>query len=422
MIPDRLRRWLIFFLAVLFFILSQFYRASIAVIAPNLIADLNLDTRALSLVSASFFYAFAVVQIPISFYLDSIGPRISMTLLAVVAVAGALTFAWGQSPAMLIAGRMLLGAGMACNFMGALKLITLWFGPLRFATLAALLTSLSTIGSLTAATPLVLLVATLGWRTTFTLFGGLNFLLALVFFAVVRDRPRNAAGRIPPPAASGLAEILKRFQVLFREKDYWIISLGTFCRYGIYASVQALWAGPYLLNVIGTSPVAAGNLLFLMSIGLIVGSPACGYASDALVRSRKKLILMSFFGMILVLIILACLPGKTHMVWLSVLFFSFGFFSSAGQIVYTHIKERMPLEIAGTALTGINFFSFVGVSFFLHGLGSLMQSRYPEAYLGPAAFKGAFLLCSACLAIAAILYFFTRETLGVEPGNGGKSG
>jgi len=61
------------------FVLSQFYRASIAVITPDLISDLGLDTRGLSLVSASFFYAFAVMQIPISMYLDAIGPRITMT-------------------------------------------------------------------------------------------------------------------------------------------------------------------------------------------------------------------------------------------------------------------------------------------------------------------------------------------------------
>jgi len=55
------RRWAIFFMACLLFVLSQFYRASIAVITPDLIADLGLDVNGLSLISASFFYAFAVM-------------------------------------------------------------------------------------------------------------------------------------------------------------------------------------------------------------------------------------------------------------------------------------------------------------------------------------------------------------------------
>ncbi len=119
------RRWAIFFMACLLFVLSQFYRASIAVITPDLIADLELDVNDLSLISASFFYAFAVMQIPISMYLDAIGPRIAMTALSLLGVAGALVFAWGDTVGSLVAGRLLLGAGTACSLMGTLKLITL---------------------------------------------------------------------------------------------------------------------------------------------------------------------------------------------------------------------------------------------------------------------------------------------------------
>ncbi len=73
MIPDRHRRWAILLMACLLFVLSMFYRASVAVITPDLIRDLGLDARGLSLISAAFFYAFAFMQIPISMYLDGIG-------------------------------------------------------------------------------------------------------------------------------------------------------------------------------------------------------------------------------------------------------------------------------------------------------------------------------------------------------------
>ena len=78
--------------------------------------------------------------------------------------------------------------------------------------------------------------------------------------------------------------------------------------------------------------------------------------------------------------------------------------------MYTHIKEGMPIENAGTAMTGINFFTMIGAAVFLQGIGALMQHLYPEASLSPAAFKTAFLLCAGCLAVAAIAYCFTHET------------
>ena len=410
------RRWVIFIISCFLFVLSQFYRSSVAVISQDLIKDVGLDTKGLSLVSAAFFYAFAIMQIPIGFYLDSIGPRISMTVLTLVAVAGSLIFAFGDSLAMLVMGRVLLGVGMSCNFMGLLKLITLWFGPVRFATLAALVTSIGTLGNIAAATPLVLMVKAIGWRMSFAAFAALNFLIAALFFLIVRDRPSVPVyGKIPEKVSHNLNDTLKSIKNLFREKDYWIISFGTFCRYGIYAAVQALWAGPYLMKVMGISPVATGNILFLMSMGLVLGSPVCGYLSDIIIYSRKKMIIAGILGMIVILIIFACLPSGTSPFFLAILFFCFGLFSSAGQIMYAHIKERMPIERAGTAMTGINFFTMGGVAVFLQGLGNIMQQMYPDASLGQEAFKGAFYICAAFLCITVILYFFTLETLKDKP-------
>ena len=411
MIPDRHRRWIILLMASLLFVLSMFYRASVAVITPDLIRDLGLDARGLSLISAAFFYAFAFMQIPISMYLDGIGPRVSMTVLSLLAVAGALIFAWGDCMSTLVIGRIFLGAGMACNLMGTFKLIALWFSPSRFATLSAFVISVGTAGNITAATPLVLMVQSIGWRWTFTAFAIINLLLALLFFSVVRDCPQPAGGVNHPRVPSmHLRDILRTLRQLLRARDYWIISLGTFCRYGIFASVQALWAGPYLMNVVGLPAVTAGNLILLLSIGIITGSPFFGWLSDVVVCSRKKIIVAGLATTGLVLVVLAGLGPKTPMALLAVLFFSFGFFSSSGGIMFAHIKERMPAEHAATAMTGVNFFNMIGVVVFLQGLAAVMHFFFPQASLGAAAFKGAFLICAACLAVTVVCYLFTVDT------------
>ena len=414
--PALSRRWVIFTIASSSFVLSQFYRVSVAVISPNLISDLGLDTSGLSLISAAFFYAFALMQIPVALYLDSIGPRISMTILTLVAVAGSLIFATGESLSMMVIGRVLMGIGMACNLMGTLKLITLWFGPLRFGTLSAMVLSFGTLGNILATTPLVLVVTIIGWRTTFLILAGLNLIIALLFYFIVRDRPpESEPANLSDVVSVTLKETLSGIRELFALKDYWIISFGSFCRYGIFAAVQALWAGPYLMTVIGISPVATGNLILLMNVGLVVGSPLCGYLSDAILRSRKFPINAGLIGMVSILIVLANLKQGTSFMLLAFLFFCFGFASSAGQIMLAHIKERMPIERAGTALTGVNFFTMIGVAFFLQLLGSVMQSLYPQASLGADAFRDAFYLCAGFLAVTTFLYFFTSETVRKLP-------
>lgn len=418
------RRWVIFLLAGLLFLLSQFYRACMAVVYPALTAEIPLGPRSLGQISAAFFYAFALMQLPIGVYLDRRGPRLTMTVLTLVAVAGALIFARGRSLPELVVGRALLGIGMACNLMGTLKLITLWFGPGRFATLSALVITVGTVGSLAAATPLVLLVEALGWRGSFQLLAALTLVLALVFYAVVRDGPSSGGAPSGTAPAEPRRDVSAREAVraLFAERDYWIISLGTFCRYGIYAAVQALWAGPFLMQVLGVSALTTGHLLFLMSIGMAVGCPVCGWLSDDVLRARKPVIVGGLLGMLAVLAALALQEAGAGFGRLAFLFTAFGVCSSAGQIMYAHIKERLPMRYAGTAMTGINFFTMAGVAFFLEGLGGLLQHLDPQGALGPAAFRGALLFCCACLVLAAGVYLLTRETLerrqALPPGDG----
>lgn len=410
MILKKHRRWIIYLISCLLFIFSQFYRSSIAVISPSLVEALHLDTEDLGLISAAFFYAFAVMQIPVGVYLDSVGPRVLMAALSLIAVIGAVVFAIGESAAALVVGRLLLGVGMACNLMGPLKLITTWFSPRYFATLSAIFVSVGTAGNIAAATPLVWLTEFFGWRTTFLLFAISNLMIAILFYVIARDRPDGTpAGRPAATAAARFSDALSGISQLFSRRDYWLISIGTFFRYGIYASVQALWAGPFLMVTMDLSQLTTGNLLLAMSIGMIIGSPLCGWISDSVLRSRKYVIIGGLAVMAGILVTLAMLPGGTGRLLLFALFFGFGFSSGTGQIMYAHIKERMPLQYAGTAMTGINFFTMTGVAFFLHGLGWAIKVYYPVGALAPEAFRMAFVLFGGCLAFTGLLYGLTVD-------------
>ena len=407
------RCWIVFGAISLLFGLSQFYKTSIAVITPQLMTDLSLDARGLSLMSAVFFYTFALTQIPMGVYLDHVGPRITMAVLTLLAAVGVLIFARSDSLAMSILGRAMLGVGMACNLMGSFKLLTLWFSPTRFATLTALVVSIGSLGSITSATPLVLMVESIGWRQVFVLFAVITFMASGIFFLIVRDKPHETPfGAGPKESSTDLRNMLSGLRLLFQTKDYWIISFGSLGRFGIFFSFQGLWAGPYLMEVMGLSPFHTGNLIFILTIGLILGGPFFGMLSDGILKTRKW---TAFFGLgshSLILLTFAFLPAGANPVALTLLFFSFGFFFGASTVMYAHIKELMPAEMAGTAMAGINFFGLVGAAVFQHGFGNLMQYLYPEAAFGPAAFKIVFLICGAYQAVASFLYIFTKDTRG----------
>ena len=404
------RAWLIFALCSLHLFISQLYRTTNAVLAPWLIKDLNLDTEGLGLLSAGFFYAFALTQIPISIFLDKVGAKRLMIALSFVGMAGAMMFSLAQGLGMGLAGRLLLGVGMACNLMGPLKLLMEWFPPRIFATLSGLLYAVGTLGSIVAATPLVLLVEQFGWRLSFQAIIAIHLLLTLMLFWVVQDRPAEKALN-PPSSAGGLrpASLFGNLGILMRSKDYWIISAGTFVRYGTHAALQTLWAGPLLMEVLRFSPVQAGNILMAMNIGLIVGGPMWGAVSDRVFKTPKWVVAGGLLMLALITFGLRALPPGTSSFVAGAIFLAFGLASASGMHVYAHIKALVPKDMAGAAMSGTNIFTMMGPAVFLQGLGIAMQGLYPEASRGPAAFSTALLICVVCQAAIGVLYLFTRS-------------
>jgi sugar phosphate permease len=261
-----------------------------------------------------------------------------------------------------------------------------------------------------ATTPLVLLVDQMGWRSSFQLIAMINLLLTVFFYIMVRDRPLHRYSDSESAVTTmKIAQAFGNLRMLFKQKEYWIISFATFARYGIFAAFQALWAGPYLMEVIGLSALATGNLILLLNAGMILGSPCWGALSDRLFRTRKWVIVAGSLGMALSIIFLAKISAETPLAVPALLFFCFGFFNATGLLMYPHIKELMPSEMSGAAMTGINFFTMIGPAVFLQGLGTLMQTLYPDASRGSDAFNAVFAVCLIFLLMVAVLYSFAGE-------------
>ncbi|MCD6297031.1 MAG: MFS transporter [Deltaproteobacteria bacterium] len=405
------RRWTLFAVCTSLFLISLFYRASNAIIAPDLSRDLNLEPHDLGLLGAAFFYAFALIQLPLGPILDRVGAKTTMLLLNIIAVCGTLIFAGTSSLAGGVMGRALLGVGMAANFMGTLKLLTHWFEPKKFASLSGLVLALGTLGSLAATTPLVLLVQSLGWRGSFYALAGLNFLLIICLFLFVQDRPTGKQNLIQKSPDKGtslpLTVSIKR---LFSSRSFWAISISIFLRYGSFASIQALWAGPFLIEHLGLSPVTAGNILLMMSIAFIFGSPTGGMLSDRVFRSRKRVVIIASCITAAAVFALSKWQGTFYLPLLGALFFALGFFASFNQVSYAHIKELMPEEMSGTAMAGINFFTMLGAGIFMHGLGGVIKYISGDLTQNGQAYSTAFLICSVALFMSAGLYLTTRDS------------
>ncbi|HEX2509853.1 MAG TPA: MFS transporter, partial [Microvirga sp.] len=87
---------LTFLVLLLAYVLSQFFRSFLAIVAGELSADLDLGAADLGAVSAIWFAAFALAQFPVGWALDRFGPRRTLALFMVLAAVGAYRLAQAQ--------------------------------------------------------------------------------------------------------------------------------------------------------------------------------------------------------------------------------------------------------------------------------------------------------------------------------------
>ena len=84
---------------------------------------------------------------------------------------------------------MLLGAGFGVMLIGSMVVISRWFAPDRFSSMASMVLSIGLLGNLAATTPLAWATEQIGWRGVFGLVVGFTAFALLAVWLVVRDAP-----------------------------------------------------------------------------------------------------------------------------------------------------------------------------------------------------------------------------------------
>jgi len=133
---------------VLSYVLSQFYRAFLAVLTPTLEADLGTTPADLSFASGLWFIVFALMQIPVGEALDRIGPKITtITLFAFGGAGGALLFAVAQTPAHIAWAMALIGVGCSPVLMASYYIFAKMYPAVVFSTLAGAVIGFGSLGN-----------------------------------------------------------------------------------------------------------------------------------------------------------------------------------------------------------------------------------------------------------------------------------
>jgi len=400
---NKNRRWILFSVLALIYILVYFYRVSLAVVAGDISRELSLSPADLGRLSGILFYVYAFAQIPLGPLIDRLGGRLIISICGILTTIGGGLFATATTLEAAMIARILIGVGTAAVLMSTFTIFSHWFSKQEFGKVSSLIVAIGNVGNVIGTAPLAIAVNAFGWRSSFVVIAVLQGCVTLLVYGIVRDRPVAACDPAARSAvtASGLMAAWKE---IFGRKDFLLLGLLSFFWYGNYLAVQGLWGGPYLMNILHLSRTDAGRLLMFTSIGFICGSLLTDRIARKVFRSYKKTLLT---GQVMLLLLMSgflgwgeALPASILPLW----FFFIGLAVSAGVMIYPIIRNSFRLEIVGTALTSLNFFVLMGAAVTQHFMGLVIEQLGVGGAVTPSSFHAAFLLPMTGLMLAILLY------------------
>ena len=364
MISKANKSILIFCVFAFGFFISNLLRSITATLTPVLTSEFDLSAGNLGLLAGGYFLGFSLMQIPAGLLLDKYGPKKVVAYLLLIALISTISFAFAKSFTGLLISRFFIGVGVAACLMGPLTGYRVWFEEKYQQRANSWMLMVASFGFVISTLPVQILLPMIGWRSIFLLISILillSIILILVFTPSWNNYPKNTITQ----EKGNLSDVWK---------NKFFISLIPLCflNYGGVQAVQTLWAGPWMLNVAGYSPLDSATGLFWINITMLFAFMFWGYILPK----------FSSLGIDSIKIVKIGLP-ISYVVLFSIIIMG----QNAGAIMFTlyilssivlsltqpALALSFPQNLAGKSLTSINVFIHSGTFFVQWGIGLLID-------------------------------------------------
>lgn len=404
--------WVIWLLSALFMFYKYALEVSPSVMTSTLMSTFKISGTALGNLAACYFYAYLLLQIPAGLLLDKIGPRKVTTLAITFCATGSLIFAKADSLLIAGIGRFITGTGAAFAAVNCLKLIANWFPMKQFAFMAGLMMTVAMLGAVGGQAPLAAFIDTMGWRSAIEIIGIAGFILAGIFWVVVRDiSPDHKKERHIVSQSISFFDSIKK---VLKNSQAWWLSIYSGFAFAPVMIFGGLWGVSFLSESFDISYNISAQAVSLIFIGFAVGAPFFGWFSDWL--GRRKVVM--FWGTVLALVTISGViytPGLTR-ASITLLLFLFGFSISSFLLCFTMIREISLPILAATAIGFMNAFDALFGAFSDPMTGKFLDLGWDGKLVDGArvfsvhAYKTAFLTLPIYLLISLLTLLRIKET------------
>jgi MFS family permease len=402
--------WIVWSLAASFFFYKYLLQMSPSVMSGDLMRAYSINGAGLGNLAACFFYAYALMQIPVGILLDKWSPRIITAIALFVCVAGTFWFAHASSLWMAEVSRFIIGLGASFAAVSCFKLTSIWFTPRRFALVAGLSMTAAMLGALGGVAPLSWLVQKLDWRSALNVIAMLGLILLLLMILIVRDK-KVEANVDPQLDHTPLSE---KFKIIFKDRQTWLLSFYSGLAFAPVSVFGGLWGVSFIQQAHHLSPVRAATVVSMIFVGFAIGCPIAGWFSD-FVQRRISIMFAGTFIAFCTLSAVLYIPVLSAF-QLQALLFLLGLGASCFFLCFAMIREIHSLLFVATVLGFMNTFDsiceavtepFIG---WLLDMGWAGQMQNGAPLFSVHDYRLSLTTLPIYFAIAMILLFFTKET------------
>ena len=334
--PATRIRWEIALLLGFGILINYFDRVALSVSQDPLHKEFGIGPAEFGILSATFFWVYALCQIPIGIVLDRFGVvligRIGAFLWGIAAIMSGIAPSFG----FLNFARGFLGVAEAPAFPANAKATSYWFPNVERGLATSIFDAAAKFSNVIAVPIIAAVVYFYGWREAFFFTAALSFIYFLIYFFFYRNPSEHkrvspseyeyiVKGGAQPEGLSSTKNEGARLGYLLSQTKVWGLTIG-FSAYGYLFGLLITWLPSYLKQTFHTSLLgSAGYAAIPWAVATVTDIAIGGFLVDYLIRKGyeptrvRKAILIA--GMVLGLAIVGAAYTadiRIAIVWVSI--------------------------------------------------------------------------------------------------------
>lgn len=357
----------------IFFVLAVTVTIVFGVLSPDLQTQLNLSSAQLGFLGFGFFLSFGVTQLLTGSLVDSLGPRIMLTLSACTSALGLFLLSIAEGFNQAFIAQIITGAGFSTSYVGAIYLATMWFSQKYFSLVAGITLMSANIMSASLILTLALAGAvTVNFRVIMAALAIVSLVIASLLFLFVRKSPNPNQTRGATVRKSNFWEDLSKLLVI---PQFWLGIIYFSTTIGVYLAFSSLWNIPDSLAY-GHSLKTATMMSATLRYGTALGSVLSGFIASYLNRCS---IITKFYSSGALLLGSILIYGPIFPAPIVFLVFALlGFFFGGAALGFPLVGQYIPSSLKGTGFGLMAAMGYLLCAFLQYLTGVILSYQVPS--------------------------------------------